>query len=288
MFAAIAAIARDTALTFTVTAEADRLHVIIAGKGDKPRAFAQPVRVTGTPEELDAELPAQLAAYAAQVAAPATAIALPAPTAEGKSVTPKPAARKVAAKKATAPKPAPRATKSPKSATKPPKAVMKVNVRAPKPAKADAPRADLPGKPECLADLRALQTKHGAKLTRRKFIKEAATGRRYEKLWKNFEAFCADGAQGELPMEPATAATPVTTPPAATTHVALDANAAWPFPEPINAAAPAGVESESPTDSARTTPVVAAPDKPRVVGPRAGARPIVTTEESHEPDRDPA
>jgi PRTRC genetic system protein E len=217
MFTAIAALARDTALTFTVTAEADRLHVIIAGKGDKPRAFAQPVRVTGTPEELDAELPAQLAAYAAQMAAPATAIALPAPEA--------PAPKAAATKKVLVKKPAKTAPPKKAAAPTPPP-------RAPKPAKAAAPkrpltprqptqgRPGLPNKADCLADLRALQAKHGAKLTRRLFIKEAATGRRYEKLWQNFEAFAAES-------QPAATVADLFTQPAATTRVTLDADAAW-------------------------------------------------------------
>jgi PRTRC genetic system protein E len=54
--------------------------------------------------------------------------------------------------------------------------------------------ASKPGKAECIADWRALNEKHGELLTRRKFIKAAKTGRRYEKLWKNWEAFIAESS----------------------------------------------------------------------------------------------
>lgn len=276
MFAAIAEIALYTPLSLVITRELDRLHVIIAGKGDKPLAFATPVRVTGTPAELDEQLPAQLTAYAAQMVTPTTAIALPAPDAGAPAKKKTPARTTVPLKPAKAKKPAaPKKTAAPKQPPrepKPAKAETPKPVPAPKPAAAETPRADLPGKPECIADLHALQALHGAKLTRRLFIKEAATGRRYEKLWKNFEAFTAEAAPvADLFTQPAT-----------TTRVALDSAAPWPFPDPSNAAAPAGVESVSPADPARTTPAAAAPDKPRVVGPTAGARPIESTTEATE------
>jgi hypothetical protein len=42
---------------------------------------------------------------------------------------------------------------------------------------------------------------HGDKLTRRLFIKKGKTGRRYEKLWKNWEKFVkAATAQLDLPL----------------------------------------------------------------------------------------
>ncbi len=67
----------------------------------------------------------------------------------------------------------------------------------PKPAPANNPAAarhlaSKPGKPECIADYRELQAKVSEPLTRRGFIKRSKTRRRYEKLWKNWEAFIAD------------------------------------------------------------------------------------------------
>ena len=71
-------------------------------------------------------------------------------------------------------------------------------------AAADAAKhlPNLPGKPECIRDYQQLKAKHGDKLTRRLFIKRAETGRRYEKLWKNWEKFVKEAsAQPDLPLE---------------------------------------------------------------------------------------
>lgn len=67
-------------------------------------------------------------------------------------------------------------------------------------------RADLPGKAECIRDYQQLKVKHGDKLKRKLFIKKADTGRRYEKLWPNWEKFVKEAAaQAELPLEVAAA-----------------------------------------------------------------------------------
>jgi PRTRC genetic system protein E len=66
---------------------------------------------------------------------------------------------------------------------------------------AATPRPGLPGKPECIKDYEQLKLVHGDKLTRRLFIKKAETGRRYEKLWPNWEKFVKEaGAQRDLPL----------------------------------------------------------------------------------------
>src|SRR5260221_691681 len=82
---------------------------------------------------------------------------------------------------------------------------------AAKPAVKPAPAAagddthhmpNLPGKPECIKDYQQMKLRHGDKLTRRLFIKKGETGRRYEKLWKNWEQFLkAASAQAELPLD---------------------------------------------------------------------------------------
>lgn len=64
----------------------------------------------------------------------------------------------------------------------------------------------LPGKEECIRQYQQLKLKLGdkKKLTRRLFIKKAESGRRYEKLWPNWEKFVkAAEAQTELSLEPA-------------------------------------------------------------------------------------
>lgn len=61
--------------------------------------------------------------------------------------------------------------------------------------------ASLPGKPEVLADFKAMRAKHGDKALKRKFfIKRSETGRRYEKLWETWADFMAEVAQLTLPL----------------------------------------------------------------------------------------
>lgn len=84
---------------------------------------------------------------------------------------------------------------------------------APKPATAAKPAAtsepaaarhlaSKPGKAECIADYCRIEKGLAKPPTRRYFIKRAQTGRRYEKLWKNWEAFVAEAnAQQPTPAE---------------------------------------------------------------------------------------
>ncbi len=73
---------------------------------------------------------------------------------------------------------------------------------APAGARSESMRIDLPGKPECIRDYQQMALKYGAKLTRRLFIKKSETARRYERLWKNWEAFVKDAtAQQALQLE---------------------------------------------------------------------------------------
>lgn len=75
-------------------------------------------------------------------------------------------------------------------------------------ARSESVRPDLPGKADCIADYRRMKLKHGDKLTRLMFTKKSETGRRYERLWKNWADFLKEAtAQGELPLDtPAAAA----------------------------------------------------------------------------------
>lgn len=85
-----------------------------------------------------------------------------------------------------------------------PRKITLPGATAPKPAAAAQPEAatrhlaSKPGKAECIADYVALQAKVKEPLTRRGFIKRAQTGRRYEKLWKNWEEFIAEVKGGAL------------------------------------------------------------------------------------------
>lgn len=58
------------------------------------------------------------------------------------------------------------------------------------------PSSKRPGNAACLNDLLALKKRLGHFPTRRVFIRLSKTGRRYERLWKNYGAFIRD-AKGE-------------------------------------------------------------------------------------------
>ena len=53
-----------------------------------------------------------------------------------------------------------------------------------------------PGKKACIEDYRRLQAQWGDQLTRRLFLRRSKTGRRYEKLWKNWMDFTGDAGGG--------------------------------------------------------------------------------------------
>ena len=254
MFQDLYAVARHTPLSILVTPNGEQLSVIITPKpsgdaSDNP-ALAKSIKAVGTPAELDAELPAKLREYTSKVNELRTAIDLPiealneAQTKAGKkkSAAPKPAA-----------KPRPAASAKPKKAAKPkvakksaPKAAQpKKKITLPGQSKSTkkhtpTPRSSLPGKPECLKDYAALKAKLGDALTRRKFIKTATTGRRYEKLWANWEAFIKEAnasTKSAVPAAPAAASSlAVSSAPAhapssgAPGGAAGAAETVWPFP----------------------------------------------------------
>jgi chromatin remodeling complex protein RSC6 len=61
------------------------------------------------------------------------------------------------------------------------------------------PQSGKPGKDECIADYKALKAKHDDKLTRRLFVDNAKTKRRYEKLWgNNWDAFVKEAEGGKV------------------------------------------------------------------------------------------
>lgn len=156
----------------------------------------EPLRATGTATGLDAKLPAAIAQYARWIEAQEFDEALDDADIVLPGAAPKPAAKKPAPKKAPARRPA-----------KP--AVPKKRPAAKKPAPKAAAPGERAGKAECIADYRKLKAKHGAKLTRNLFVREAATGRRYEKLWANcWPDFVKDAERGAAPAAGAKAPKP--------------------------------------------------------------------------------
>jgi len=258
MFQELYAVARHTPLSILVTPNGEQLSVIITPKpsgdaSDNP-ALAKSIKAVGTPAELDAELPAKLREYTDKVNELRTTIDLPIEAlseAQAKAKKGSKPKSNTAPKPAAKPKPAPSA--KPRKAAKP-KAARKTAPKAPAPKKkitlpgqsksakkhAPIPRSSLPGKPDCLADYKELKAKFGDALTRRKFIKTANTGRRYEKLWANWEAFIKEA--GASTKSAAPAATAAATSPAASTVSANPpsagatggavgaAESVWPYP----------------------------------------------------------
>lgn len=209
-------VARHTPMSIIVTPNGTQLTVIVtpkpSGDAEDNPALASPIKMVGTPADLDKEFADALRTYAGKVNELRTAIDLPTEALDAETVkaakgksrdkgskrsaaakrTPEKRAAKAerdqaAAAKRTASAKKAAATRAAKdSRIKPPGAGAETK-------KAVTPRSSLPGKPECLADLKELFPKLGADLTRRSFIKKAKTGRRYEKLWTNWEAFIDEG-----------------------------------------------------------------------------------------------
>lgn len=273
MFAELYEVARHTPLQILVTPRGERLSVIVLPKGDDENsALAQPISAIGTPAELDAELPAKLAEYCARANELRLAIDLPiaALDAEKEKET-KRAKKPATAKPAKPPRPAAaakpkRSAKSKPAAKKPAKPARSIaapGMSAKPPAKRAAvparsipkgvktgplkstPRASRPGKPECLADMRAYIAT-GKPLTRAAFIAWARrngnkTGRRYEKLWKNWEDFIGAEAITERVRDAIDRAAPPAEPEAPREH-AVPSSAAKSAPPLVETAAASGSE----------------------------------------------
>jgi len=198
-------VARHTAMTMIITPHGERLRVIVTPKPGKDAkeapALSKPIEATGTPEELDAELPKAIAAYAAQVNDLRATISVPtaaldaAKAKAGKTKPAKPpkAAKKPRAPKAAKPKKAPKP--KPPAQAKPASAATAKKTTAGR--KATTPRSSLPGKDKYLEDLRAYMAT-GKDLNRAAFIAWARkngskTGRRFEKLWSGWHEFIEQG-----------------------------------------------------------------------------------------------
>ena len=250
MFQELYAVARHTPLSILVTPNGEQLSVIVTPKpsgdaADNP-ALARSIKAVGTPAELDAELPAKLREYTDKVNELRITIDLPIEALNEAQAK----AKKVAKPKST-PAPKPAAKPKPAASAKPKKAVKAKAAKRAAPKKkitlpgqsksarkhTPVPRSSLPGKPECIADYVALKPKLGDALTRRKFIKTAKTGRRYEKLWTNWEEFVKEASKiSAAPPAPATAPLPAANaasanpPAAATAGAAGAAETVWPYP----------------------------------------------------------
>lgn len=250
MFKELHAVARHTPLHLVITPqEGGQLKVVVTplptGKAKDYEGLSKQFYAIGTPEDLDAEFIPKLNEYASKVNDARAQMSLPEISIEktkaaGKAEKRASAKAEKAQKKADAKKKkedakaaakAESARKAQEAADR--KAAKKTaksgagqgRIELPgAAAEAKAPPvpeekkgylASLPGKPEVLADYRALVAKHGKeKVGRKFFIKKAETGRRYEKLWQNWADFMKEAAQLELPLAQPPAVAPETAAPA--------------------------------------------------------------------------
>jgi PRTRC genetic system protein E len=231
MFTELYAVAKHTPLQISVSPDGARLNVLIVPKpgddADEGSALTRPIQAIGTPEELDRELPAKLAEYCAAINDLRLKIDLPieAITAEAgkggakKKATP-PAARKPA--RVSAPKPVKKAAPKPMKPVKKAAAVKPASAAAiadatrrdrrtkelaagPSPAHQARMAERAPQVPavekskratreECLADLRAwFAANAGKPITRAGFLASNTTARSYERKFKSWDEFIAEG-----------------------------------------------------------------------------------------------
>jgi hypothetical protein len=186
MFKALADHARRAPIVIMITTEGEHLRVTIQQKEVKAGRIPLSISVAQTPELLDAELPAAIAeAYAA------------APNAE-------PVAEQVHKQVASAASSAAaKSEKKPEKKKARPDAVK--NPVKPKPAKAEKPKpakkspaskptkhiASKPTKEQCIAAYHAYAAANPGDIKREPFIKGNPTGRRFERLFGNWEKFVA-------------------------------------------------------------------------------------------------
>jgi PRTRC genetic system protein E len=239
MFKDLYDVARHTPLHLIITPAGEQLRIIVTPKptGDAANnaALSKPFSATGTPEDLDREFPEALRKYAGAVNDLRTSIDLPidlldaakkkaaekeTKAAEKKKKEEEEAQRRSDAAKKAAETRAQKAEEERKA--KEAKIAAKAAAKAAKktggaaagtgslqlpgateaaPAETNPVLIGLPDKAACIADYQQMKLVHGDKLTRRLFIKKGKTGRRYEKLWKNWDKFIkAATAQLDLPL----------------------------------------------------------------------------------------
>lgn len=224
MFKELAPIARRAPIAIMIITEGDHLRVTIQQKADKLKDGAIPlaISVAQTPEVLDAELPGaiELASNTAQSAESVL------------DQVRKQTERATEAAKAAGVK---KAEKTKRSVRKPAKAAVKRKSAGPKPKKTPAAQpakkptaekstkhiASKPNKDQCIADYHAYAAAHpGEPIKREPFMKGSATGRRFERLFGNWEKFVKaalksgtwnppdDRKTRPLPLDPAVTTSP--------------------------------------------------------------------------------
>jgi len=203
MFKELQPLAEKSPLAMMISAEGDQLRVVITQKKAGAAGTPLSLSILGTPEELDTDLPASIAAASGVLAKPAPVAEQVKTQVDTALASAKPPRKSTPSPKAAKPKPVKK-----HAAAKPPKVnkIIRVKPAAPKhaaPAAGKKPsklRASRPNGDACVADYHVLHAKHGDRLTREMFMKEADTGRRFERVFGNWNKFVAaalaKGTQG--------------------------------------------------------------------------------------------
>lgn len=213
LFKSIAGAAEAAPVIIRVSKEGDGLRVMIHQKADDLDKGVIPLAITvaGTPEQLDTELPTAIteACGALKSAEPIAEQVRKQTDLAVKNAPPK---KKTTAKKApAAKKPATKktATTKPKKTPKPAAGKASALLRREK-AATDALRnqsvkrlASRPTAEQCVAAYHAYAAAHpGEPIKREPFMKDNPTGRRFERLFGNWEKF-VEAAQKAPPADPA-------------------------------------------------------------------------------------
>lgn len=241
MFKELHPLVQSSPLVMLISAEGDNLHVAISQKSSK-KGTAISISVSGTPDELDADLPRAIAEAA------------------GANGTKSSVAAQVKAQLGGSDSAAPAAAASSTSKTAAEKA-------PPKPGSVAA------RKQECVDDYikLAAEPKHKEKLNRQYFIDKAKTGRNFERLFGNWQKF---QAAAEKAMKAAAAAAPgaqsATTTPAPETTTATSHDVSASHEDDDTTLPLPGVESQSDTGSSggsTTTSTTEEPPAPQTPSP---------------------
>lgn len=193
MFKELAAAAKRAPIAIMIVTEGDHLRVTIQQRPDKVKDGQIPlaISVAQTPELLDAELPAAIAEACTttqgtesvldQVRKQATRAAESVEKKADKKKTAAAAKKKAAVKRAGKPAKEKQAADSQSQKTRPAKPTKHI--------------ASKPTKDQCIAAYHAYAAAHPDDIKREPFIKGNPTGRRFERLFGNWEKFIKAAAK---------------------------------------------------------------------------------------------
>lgn len=205
MFKELQSLAEKSPLAMMISAEGDQLRVVITQKKAGAAGTPLSLSILAKPEDLDADLPASIAIAAGELAKPAPVAEQVKAQVDTARASAKPPRKSTPKPKAAKPKPvkkhaAPKLHKVKKTIRVKPTAPRTAAPAASK--KQPKLRSSRPGAEACIADYLKLKPQYGDKLTRELFMEKAETGRRFERVFGNWNKF-VEAAQGEKTLGPA-------------------------------------------------------------------------------------